>query len=126
MVPPKEDKNIRAGPAGLCREMYETCNAAQCFDAFAKEVMTGIGFKTEIFNQCLYYNAEKGDAKVVVDGMNKKVIREAARRDARATQGHRRRPGDSGSPQVDTLGELAARAATRTWSGSWTRDIPRS
>eukprot|EP00972_Heterocapsa_arctica_P093934 13854870-Heterocapsa_arctica.AAC.1 len=39
--------------------MYGTRDAAQCFDTFAEEVMTGLGFKVGIFNPCLYYNAEK-------------------------------------------------------------------
>eukprot|EP00972_Heterocapsa_arctica_P059284 8743207-Heterocapsa_arctica.AAC.1 len=41
--------------------------------------------------------------------MNKKVLRETTPRDARASQGRGRRPGDSVSQQVDTLGEHAVR-----------------
>jgi hypothetical protein len=59
VVPPPEDTSIDTGVARLCKAMYGTRDAAQCFDAFAESAMRALGFEIGVFSPCLYWHKEK-------------------------------------------------------------------
>ena len=48
VVPPPEDTTIKTGVARLCKAMYGTRDAAQCFDAFAEDSMQKLGFRVVV------------------------------------------------------------------------------